>query len=57
MNEGNQNHQAILRHIAHRAMLERNLLPDFSTEILDELEYIQNPLENISGVKIRDLRD
>ena len=26
MNVGNQNHQAILRHIAHRVMLERGLL-------------------------------
>jgi VacB/RNase II family 3'-5' exoribonuclease len=63
MNVKGQNHQAILRHIAHRAMLERGLLPDFSTEALDELEYIQVPAETIDGaagsppVLIHDLRD
>ena len=47
MNAEDQNHQSILRHIAHRVMLERHLLPDFSTEALDELEYIKMPIETI----------
>ena len=41
MNKNDQNHRAILKDIAHRAMLERDLLPDFSTEALAELERIQ----------------
>jgi len=36
MNANNQNHRAILQSIAHRVMLERGLLPDFSTEALSE---------------------
>jgi len=43
MNLNNQNHRAILRSIAHRAMLERGLLPDFSSEALAELEHLQVP--------------
>ena len=37
MNANDQNHRAIYRGIAHRAMLERGLLPDFSTDALAEL--------------------
>jgi VacB/RNase II family 3'-5' exoribonuclease len=35
-----QHHRSILQSIAHRAMLERGLLPDFSREALDELEQL-----------------
>lgn len=38
MNTKVQNHRAILKAIAHRAMLERGLLPDFSSAALDELK-------------------
>jgi VacB/RNase II family 3'-5' exoribonuclease len=38
-----QNHRAILKNIAHRVMLERGLLPDFSTEALAELEKLPIP--------------
>jgi exoribonuclease R len=44
MNTHTQHHRSILQGIAHRAMLERGLLPDFSTEALAELEQIQNSI-------------
>ncbi|MEP7133863.1 MAG: RNB domain-containing ribonuclease [Chloroflexota bacterium] len=37
----NHSHRAILKSIAHRAMLERGLLPDFSNQALAELGQIQ----------------
>jgi VacB/RNase II family 3'-5' exoribonuclease len=37
MNANDQNHRAILQNIAHRVMLERGLLPDFSSKALVEL--------------------
>ena len=43
MNANDQNHRAILESIAHRAMLERGLLPDFSAEALAELGRLQIP--------------
>jgi len=39
----NQNHRTILQGIAHRAMIERGLLPDFSNAALAELNRIQAP--------------
>jgi ribonuclease R len=44
MNTNNQHHRAILQNIAHRAMLERGLLPDFSAAALAELDRIQSPV-------------
>ncbi len=38
-----QNHRALLKSIAHRVMLERGLLPDFSAEALAELGRLQAP--------------
>ncbi|MGB9666730.1 MAG: RNB domain-containing ribonuclease [Candidatus Cryosericum sp.] len=35
--------RAILHNIAHRVMLERGLLPDFSPEVMDELDKIDGP--------------
>jgi len=43
MNTNDQNHRAILKSIAHRVMLERGLLPDFSSEALTELGRLQVP--------------
>lgn len=37
-----KHHRSILQSIAHKAMLERNLLPDFSREALAELKDIQH---------------
>lgn len=57
MNTNEESHRAVLRRIAHRAMLERGLLPDFSPEALAELGRLQNPTtaEGIPG--IRDMRN
>ncbi len=38
MNTNDKQHRGILQSIAHRAMLERDLLPDFSAAALTELE-------------------
>ena len=43
MNSRDTNHRAILERIAHRAMLDRGLLPDFSAAALAELGRIQPP--------------
>ena len=43
MNKKNQRHRAILQDIARRAMIERNLLPDFSPAALAELGRLQTP--------------
>lgn len=48
-------HRAILRRIARRAMIDRGLLPDFSPEVLAELERINAPAKT-EGQK-RDLRN
>lgn len=51
----NLKHRAILRSIAHRVMLERGLLPDFSPEILAEVDHIEAPV--LPGdARTRDLR-
>src|SRR5512137_899003 len=49
MNTNNQHHRKILQNIAHRAMLERGLLPDFSSDALAELNQIQTPVVGKSG--------
>ncbi len=55
-------HRTILQSIAHRVMLERGLLPDFSAAALAELGRLQSPGMNNgapAGIEsqIRDLRD
>jgi VacB/RNase II family 3'-5' exoribonuclease len=59
MQPNNQSHRAILQNIAHRVMLERGLLPDFSNEVLAELAKLQHPAEadNRQASGIRDLRN
>jgi ribonuclease R len=62
MNTNHQNHRALLESIAHRVMLERGLLPDFSSEVLAELEKLQHPATAEAGSAegspgFRDLRD
>jgi VacB/RNase II family 3'-5' exoribonuclease len=51
-------HREILQRIAHKAMLERGLLPDFSATVLAELDKIQAPaslnsesVEAASGIR------
>jgi exoribonuclease-2 len=56
MNANNGLHRSILQDIAHRVMLERGLLPDFSPEALAELDRIQAPAQE-TAASIRDLRN
>ena len=56
MNMDEKHHRAILQSIAHRAMLERGLLPDFSARALAQLATIQTPAGRDSEL-IRDQRD
>ena len=56
------NHLALLQAIAHRAMLERGLLPDFSAEALAELGRLQSIKMKVGKPvdtehQIRDLRE
>ena len=44
-----------LRNIAHGAMLQRGLLPDFSAAVVDQVEKIRGAATG-SGSEIRDLR-
>ena len=55
MNANNRRHRSILQSVAHRAMVERGLLPDFSTEALAELGRLQLPTPT-NGDPIRDMR-
>ena len=56
MTGNEKQHRAILQSIAHRVMLERGLLPDFSAEALAELAAIAAPAVTDDG-SLRDLRD
>jgi VacB/RNase II family 3'-5' exoribonuclease len=62
MNPTNRQHRAILQGLAHRAMLERGLLPDFSAQDLAELDRLQALgilKDKAAGdlLAVRDLRD
>ena len=55
-------HRAILQSLAHRAMIENGLLPDFSAAALTELGRIQAPAAmngkpDLKEHRVRDLRD
>jgi len=54
MQTDNRQHRSILQKIARRAMLQRGLLPDFSVEVLAELDRIQAPVST-EGEQVRDL--
>ena len=56
MNANDQNHRVILQSIAHRAMLKRGLLPDFSSEALAELGRLQIPT-TIDSKTVGDMRN
>ena len=61
MNTTNKYHRSILQSIARRAMLERGLLPDFSSEALAELARLQARAGTLDGPAgdpdgIRDMR-
>jgi exoribonuclease-2 len=53
-----QSHRSILKRIAHRVMLQRGLLPDFSAAALSELDRLQSPAKTGTGLEgLRDLRN
>ncbi len=55
MQTDEKRHRELLQVIARRAMLQRGLLPDFSSEALAELDRIQSPA-SINDSELRDLR-
>ena len=57
MTENGHNHRQILANIAHKAMLERGLLPDFSQEVQAELENLQSPVWKQDFSVSQNLRD
>lgn len=54
MSPTDHQHRAVLQDIAHRAMLARGLLPDFSTQALAELGKITSPA-TMTGSPARDM--
>ena len=56
MHANNKPHRSILQGIAHQAMLDRGLLPDFSAAALAELGRLQSPAATV-GQPVRDLRE
>jgi len=56
MNMNDKQHRSILQIIAHRAMIERGLLPDFSAAALAELGRLPVPALT-DDETVRDLRD
>jgi VacB/RNase II family 3'-5' exoribonuclease len=56
LSENQKQHRAILESIAHRVMLERGFLPDYSSAVLAELDQIQAPAV-MNGQPVRDLTD
>src|SRR5258708_430820 len=56
MSANERQSRAILQNIAHRAMLERGLLPDFSAGVLAQLDTIRAPA-GMDGGLVSDRRD
>jgi exoribonuclease-2 len=55
VNTNQKHHRVILQDIAHRVMLERGLLPDFSNEAIAELKRLKSPPNDVPD--IRDMRN
>ena len=56
MESKDRQHRLILKRIAHRVMLEKGLLPDFSKEAEEQLAAINAPA-TAGSEQVRDLRD
>ncbi len=56
MNAEEMQHRMILRRIAHRVMLERGLLPDFSEDVIAEVNALREPVV-ADDRSARDLRE
>lgn len=54
-NTDDRQHHSILKRIAHRAMIERGLIPDFPAQVFDQLNGINSPAAG-EGESVRDLR-
>jgi len=55
-NTDDRQHRSILKRIAHRAMIERGLIPDFPVQVLAQLNGIQGPATRAEE-SARDLRN
>ncbi len=55
MNSNQRHDRSILQDIAHKAMIERGLLPDFSSAALAEAERLDGSF--VESANIRDMRD
>ena len=55
-NTDDTQHRSILQRIAHRVMVERGLVPDFPTAVIDELNEIHGPATRTME-PTRDLRN
>ena len=55
-NTEDRQNRVILKGIAHRAMIERGLIPDFPVQAIDQLSGIQGPAMQ-AGESVRDLRN
>ena len=56
MNTEDHQHRLILERIAHRVMLERGLLPDFSQAVMKEVQEMTSPAVSTDHGVVRDLR-
>jgi exoribonuclease-2 len=56
MNTPVESHRMLLQNIAHQAMLDNGLLPDFSSAALAELDQLQSPALS-ADASLRDMRD
>src|SRR5579863_6608043 len=52
----NQQHRVLLQRIAHQAMIDKGLVPDFPPEALAELGRIKGPANATNG-SVRDQRN
>jgi VacB/RNase II family 3'-5' exoribonuclease len=55
-NKDDRQHRSILKRIAHQAMIERGLSPDFSAQEITQLSEINGPATQ-AGNSVRDLRN
>ncbi|HWW60340.1 MAG TPA: RNB domain-containing ribonuclease, partial [Thermoanaerobaculia bacterium] len=53
----NRQHADVLVEIAHQAMIDKGLEPDFSAEVQQQLDTIHGPAKEHDNAAIRDLRE
>ncbi len=52
----NERHEKLLDELAHQAMLDRGLLPDFSAEVMNEVAALHDAASRNDDPSIRDMR-